>query len=215
LVKPCRRSAALAALFVLFAGQAAAGAPERKVQNNHVISDRLPRVDIAVPTAFAYEGADRWNLYENADCEIHVFADTGPDHAVRRLIWVQFEGYLPEKPDARYRYNSPQHATLGGLDFFVDTYPRRAADAVRAGSDREHMQALLAAHGAHLADGMMYVRFVHLLDDRRELMIIYGEPLPDQSLTTADLSAGGKAADSWPALSNDLINRAMLAVTLR
>ena len=201
---------------LLAAGASAQPAPERKVEGTLLVSARQPHVNINVPAGLAYVGATRFVLYGNADCEIHLFVESGADGMVKRLVWVQFEGYLPEKPEARYGYNSPRHATLGGLDFFLDLYPRAMGDAVRAGSDREHVEAMLAAHGARLAAGMMYVRLVHLLDEqkRRELMIIYGEPLPDQSIAPADLMPGGSHASEWPALSDPLAARAIGALRI-
>ena len=95
-------------------------------------------------------------------------------------------------------------------------HSERTGDAVRAGSDREHVEAMLAAHGVKLAQGMMYVRLVHLLDaqKRRELMIIYGEPLPDQNVPSAELMPGGSHAGEWPALSDALAARALSAIRI-
>jgi hypothetical protein len=58
--------------------------------------------------------------------------------------------------------------------------------------------------------GMMYVRLVHLLDDRKrkELMIIYGEDLSDTGYTAAELRGGGKAYARWPTIEKDLVARA-------
>ena len=126
-----------------------------------------------------YLGADRWVLYDIADCELHAFVEADQQKNVQRLYWVQFEGYLPNKPDLKHTYDSSQHATIGGLDFYVDTWVRSKETAIDAGSDREHIEAMIKAKGYNLPAGMMYVRFVHLLDEsrRRELMIIYGEDL--------------------------------------
>ena len=199
---------------LLAAGASAQPAPERSVEGTKLVSAREPKVSIAVPAGLTYLGATRFVLYGNSDCEIHVFAEKSADGAIKRLVWIQFEGYLPEKPDQRYGYNSPRHAALGGLDFFVDLYPRAIGDTVRAGSDREHVEVLLAGHGVKLAPGMMYARLVHLIDEqkRRELMIIYGEPLPDQTMAAADLMPGGKRAGEWPALSDALAARAVSAL---
>jgi hypothetical protein len=58
--------------------------------------------------------------------------------------------------------------------------------------------------------GMMYVRFVHLLDEqkRKELMVIYGENLVPTGFTAADLKKGGRAYDQWPVIEKSLVERA-------
>jgi hypothetical protein len=203
-------------LLMLGAGATAQPLPERTVQGNRLSSQREPKISITVPQALTYDGARRFVLYGVADCEIHIFAETDTDGGLKRLVWVQFEGYLPERPDAHYGYNSPRHANLGGLDFFVDLYPRANTDAVRAGSDREQVDAMLAARGARTPAGMMYVRLVHLLNDskRREVMIIYGEALPDQSVAAADLMAGGKRESAWPGMADALLARATQAIQI-
>jgi hypothetical protein len=157
-----------------------------------------------------YVGADRWELYGVADCELHAFVEADAQQNVQRLYWVQFEGYLPRKPNLRHRYDSPRHATIGGLDFYVDTWTSTNKKKAATGSDVEHIKALIRAHGYKMAAGMMYVRLVHLLDKpkRKELMIIYGEDLAPTGFTAADLKTGGKAYDQWPTIEKSLVERA-------
>jgi hypothetical protein len=102
------------------------------------------------------------------------------------------------------------------MDFIVDTFLRRGNNPGPAGSDTEHLLALLKAHGVVMGDAMIYVRLVHLLDDkkRRELMIIYGEPLPASGPSAADLAVGGKARDQWPPMADGLTARAIQALRI-
>ena len=74
-------------------------APERKVEGNSIYSAHDPHVRVQLPDSVQYVGADRWNLYDIADCELHAFVDPDMEKNVQRLYWVQFEGYLPGKPD--------------------------------------------------------------------------------------------------------------------
>jgi hypothetical protein len=101
-----------------------AQAPERRVENNVIVSDRDPTVRIELPKSVRYVGADRWDLYDIADCELHAFVEADAQKNVQRLYWVQFEGYLPTKPDVHHQYDSPRHATIGGLDFCRHLDPR-------------------------------------------------------------------------------------------
>jgi hypothetical protein len=45
---------------------------------------------------------------------------------------VQFEGYLLTKPELKYKYDSPQHMKIGGMDFYVDT-PTRMVKKLKRG----------------------------------------------------------------------------------
>jgi hypothetical protein len=67
-----------------------------------------------------------------------------------------------------------------------------------------------------MPEAMMYVRLVHLLDkeNRKELMIIYGEDLSPTGFTPADLSESGKAHERWPAIADALLERAQRRVTI-
>ena len=172
--------------------------PERRVSGNVVTSLRDPAVRIELPKAAQYVGADRWVLYGIADCELHAFVEADGPGKVQRLYWVQFEGYLSSRPDLHHTYDSPKHASIGGLDFYVDSWVRAKDATAESGSDREHIDALVQAKGYRMPE-MMYVRLVHLLDNekRKELMIIYGhgggERHADQHLV-----GGDRVADSNP-----------------
>ena len=191
-------------------------APDRKVQGNVLISGHDPAVRIQLPKDVRYLAAVRFNLYEVADCELHVFVEADANNNVQRLYWVQFEGYLPTKPELHYHYDSPRHITLGGLDFYVDTWVRSAGTKTRPGSDREHVHAVIRAKGYKMPPGMMYVRLVHLLDEqkRKELMIVYGEDLSTTGRRAADLEPGGRAHASWPAIDKGLVERAQQSIAV-
>jgi hypothetical protein len=206
-------------VFSFFCGAAAvaqSARPTRRVVDNVVISERSPAVRIELPKAVQYVGADRWVLYGIADCELYAFVEADAQGNVQRLYWVQFEGYLPSRPDLHHTYDSPKHATLGGMDFYVDTWVRTRDAATDAGSDREHIESLIRGKGYRMPEAMMYVRLVHLLDKekRKELMVIYGEDLGPSGFTAAELSEGGKAYDRWPGMANALLERAEKRLTI-
>jgi hypothetical protein len=183
---------------------------ERKVLGKVVTSERDPAVRIELPKAVRYVGADRWVLYDIADCELHAFVEADAQKNVQRLYWVQFEGYLSSRPDLHHTYDSPKHATVGGMDFYVDTWVRTKDASTESGSDREHIEALVRAKGYRMPEAMMYVRLVHLLDNekRKELMIIYGEDLAPTGFTASELSEGGKAHDRWQGIADAMLERA-------
>jgi hypothetical protein len=211
-----RRQIIIAVLFGACCLAAESAGPERTVENNVIISERDPKVRIELPKSVQYVGADRWVLYGIADCELHAFVEVDWEQKVGHLYWIQFEGYLPTKPELKHQYDSPRHATIGGLDFYVDTGTGTQNDKVKPGSDTEHIRALLRARGYKMPEETMYVRFVHLLDEqkRKELMIIYGEDLASIGFTDADLKKGGKAYDQWPAIEKSLVERGEKKITI-
>jgi hypothetical protein len=184
--------------------------PERAVQANVITSERDPTVRIKLPKSVQYVGADRWILYGIADCELHAFVEADGDKNLQRLYWVQFEGYIPTRPELKHKYDSPRIMTLGGMNFYVDTWVRPRNAATERGSDVEHIEALIRAKGYKFPAGMISVRLVHLLDKqkRKELMIIYSEDVAPTGFTTAELLPGGKAYGQWPAIEKGLIERA-------
>src|SRR5215510_8983568 len=121
--------------------------PERKVEGHVITSARDPRVRIELPETVRYVGADRWILYGIADCELHAFVDADAEKRIQRLYWVQFEGYVASRPELHHTYDSPRHTTLGGMDFYVDTWITGKGDAVTKGSDLEHILALVRSKG--------------------------------------------------------------------
>jgi hypothetical protein len=212
-----------AVIAVPMSGFALAGPPaqpERTVSHNTVVSQRDPAVNIKVPGSARYLGADRFLLTDPRlgafdDCELHAFVDSTDGHDVRKLYWVQFEAYLPSQPTLHHTYDSPRHLTIGGLDFYVDTWVSSGDAAVEPGSDAAHLDALLAAHG-YRRDDSMSVRLVHLTDatKRKELMIIYAESLAPTGYTAAELREGGADHARWAAIEGELIRRAKQSITI-
>jgi hypothetical protein len=190
---------------------AAAQVPERKVVNNNIIiSDRDPKVRIELPKSVWYVGVDRFILEDIAECELYAFVQIDDQKNVERLYWIQFEEYLPSKPELHHQYDSPRTMTIGGFRFYVDTWARRTNENITAGSDEDHIVALILSRGYKMPAAMISLRLVHLLDEqkRKELMIIYSENLKATGFAAADLKKGGKAENLWMTLEDDLLVRA-------
>ena len=203
-----KQFAILALFCALVSGQSVA--PERKVSGNVITSERDPAVRIEVPEQAQYVGANRFVLYRMADCELHLFVEADAQKNVQRLYWVQFEQYLASRPEMHHTYDSPKHATIGGMDFYVDSWVRTKDEKTESGSDLEHILALVRGKDYRMPEGMMYLRLVHLLDPakRKELMIIYAEDLVPTGFTAAELGDGGRAHDQWPGVAQGLLERA-------
>ncbi len=208
--------ACLGSLLLLAALVGQTQKPDRKVYGPVLSSTHDPAAQIQLPKTVKYAGADRWTLYGVADCELHAFAEPDSHNNVKALYWVQFEGYIPSRPELHYDYDSARHITIGGMDFFVDTWVRSDQEKIRDGSDREHVEALIRAKRFKMPAGMAYVRLVHLLDaqKRKELMIIYGEDVAPTGFTANDLREGGKAHDRWAGVENGLIENAKKKINI-
>jgi hypothetical protein len=191
--------------------------PARSVAGNVVTEARAPRLRIQVPREATYLGAERWHLFDVADCEVHVFVEADARKVVKRLYWIQFEEYLPSEKQARYDYASNAIRRIGGLDFAIRARFGPTDDPVKEGSDAEHVRKLVKAAGYAMPPGMMNVRLVHLPDasHRREIMVIYAEDLRPFGVQWRDLIPGAAAADRWPSLQEGLIERAAGKIEFR
>jgi hypothetical protein len=183
--------------------------PDRIVRDSTIVSQHDPRVTIMLPKQALYAGADRWILYDVADCELHVFVEADANKVVQRLYWIQFEGYIPSRPELKHNYSDPVQQ-IQGIDFHVKSHFGGMEEWNGPGSDSEHVQKLLQFAGFIAPKDIMFVRFVHLLDPqmRKELMVIYAENLDSMGIATKDLASGGKSADRWPQLEKELVQRA-------
>lgn len=199
------------------AAQGAAAAPQASVRGQNVVNPAA-QLTVRVPKRASYVGSERFELYGNADCELHVFVDADSHKRIRRYYWVQFEQYLPTKPDSRYNYSNNRRATLWGAPAWIAAGFGRSDQPSRAGSDREHLNALLAAHGYSMPAKVMQVRIVRLPDDpagtgrgRRELMLIYGEDLALTGESYEALGGDGDGTARWREIEPALVARAEAA----
>ena len=205
--------------FAVPAAAAQAQAPLGRVAGNSVIHSG-ESVTVHVPQGATHAGSERFTLYDVADAEVHVFVEADANKRMRRLWWIQFESYLPAKPELSYNYaegNRP--IELGGVRTWLRSNPVPTTGPMRAGSDREAVFRILKRAGIGIPDGVMNVRLVQILDDpqgtgkgRRELMIIYSEDLMPTGKTLAELTTDGKPNAAWAPLEQELVKRATESV---
>lgn len=206
----------LATIFILVALSAIATdrglAQTRPVRGQILISTQLPSVSLEFEKPFKYVGGHSFVLYEVANAEQHFFVDADKEGRIKRMYWVQFEGYLPSNSHV-YDYQATKVVNIGGLDFIADANVRNIkANPGRPDSDGNRARAFLVSKGYRLgSDEVMTQRLVHLADPekRNELMIIYLEDLSARKLTAADFAPGGKAANEWKDISKGLLERAI------
>jgi hypothetical protein len=197
--------------------QAHAMEPQRIVVGHTISSQQLPKISIQVPEAAAYLGADRWILGGYDDCEMHLFVESDPKRVVQRLYWIQFEAYVPERPELHHDYGASRHVTVSGVDFYLDTWVEAQDEPISPGSDTEHEHKLIASKGYRLPTDGMYVRLVHLPDaqKRHEVMIIYGEDLAPTGFTAKALDKHGGQHEHWADMEKALIQRAIASIAIQ
>jgi hypothetical protein len=194
---------------------AQAPAPERVVKGNRLISKSDPEVTIKLPRNVKRLGADRWNLYDIADCELHVFVEADATKLVKTLYWIQFEAYLPTNTHV-YNYSKDEPVTFAGRTFFQRPRFGPNNSPAKPGSDLEHVRAIVERAGYRMPADTMNVRLVHLPDEarRKELMFIYIEDLAVTGYTSEQLMDGDKPRPEWEPIKKELVARAMKRIRL-
>ena len=184
--------------------------PLREVRGQTIISNELPKAELTFGKDFRYVGGQDVNLYGMAEAEQHIFVVAGASGVVERFYWVQFEHRLPKD---KHTYNYQGRTTdIGGFSFTYDTksWPDYAANnAEDPASDGAAIARLLAEHNLVLPKRAARVRMFHLptFDRRTELMIIYGEALPEGS--DVPVREGGVVLDDEaPASAHMLLEHA-------
>lgn len=157
----------------------------REVRGQTVISNVLPKAELTFAREFRHVGSQRVNLYGNAEAEQHLFIKAGDGGLVERFYWVQFEHFLPTNKRT-YEYSADRTTTIGGISFIYDvkSWPDYASMQMEdPQSDGAAIAHLLAQNRLSFSKRAVRVRMFHLPtpDRRSELMIIYGESLPDDS----------------------------------
>jgi hypothetical protein len=197
--------------------QTAEAQTTRTVKGQVITSTEMPAVRLQFDKGFKYAGGHDFILYEVARAEQHFFVDADNQGRIKRLYWVQFEGYLPSNTHT-YKYKVNKSVNIGGLDFVADAYARNIkANPGRPDSDGSRARAFLESKGYRFSsDEVLSQRLVHLIDEakRNELMIIYLEDLSAMGLAAADLAAGGSAAARWDEVSKALLERAVKGIKI-
>lgn len=208
----------LISLFLFLAGSPLAQTPPSSEMPTHTVkgqvltSQDLPSLRLKFGKDFKYIGGHSFILYNVARAEQHFFVDADKDGRIKRLYWVQFEGYLPDNKNT-YTYKGAKTVNIGGLDFFADAYARNIkANPGRPDSDAAKGREFLESKGLRLgSDETLSQRLLHYIgpENRNELMIIYLEDLSLAGLTAADLAKDGKDAAKWPSIMDALLAKAI------
>lgn len=197
--------------------QAAAATPARSVKGLTLTSEGMPRVKIKVDKAFEYAGSQKFILYDTAQVEQFFFVVPGEGGRVKRLVMVQFEGYLPNNTHT-YDYGAEKSVRLGRVDFMTD-FSVGSPELVRThrpGSDVDRAVRHLEAKGFRPEGDFMSQRFVRLVDEarRNEIIILYVEDMGGTGFTVADFAKGGRADAQKGSIEQGLLARALKSFTV-
>ncbi len=157
----------------------------RQVKDRTIVSEESPKVELSVREGYRFIGTQQVNLYGLAEAEQYVFARQGRDNTVESFYWIQFEHFLPSN-DRTYNYASKNTTQIGDLHFVynVGSWPDYLAEmAGNPASDGAAIERLLEERHLSFPRRAAHVRMFHSpsADHRSELMIIYGEALPQDS----------------------------------
>lgn len=213
---PRRRDVVAAALALVAARSGSVDAAQGTAHGRVLRSTAFPVGTITVAPRLAYVGSDSFVLYGLASAEIHVWVDAD-DGRVRRMVWVQFERYLPDNNDTYDYSDQPGRLKLGSHLFFNGVrFFNLAEDRQkwRSGSDYEHVLRLLEAPGLSLGPELAELALFRVDGPaRRELMIICMEDLAAYGVSAAQLNGTDEA---WRAarIASELRRRARAELTL-
>ncbi len=205
-------------LIVSVASFAQSEQPLRVVKGQAIKSRELPAVELEFAKSFKYVGGHKFVLYDVANAEQHFFVDAHKDGRIKRMYWVQFEGYLPGLPNF-YDYKGTRSVSIGGLDFIADTYARNIkSNPGRPDGDAARGRAFLESKGYKLgSDETISQRFLHFIGEKKrdELMIIYLEDLTGLGVTASDVAKGGKDEARWNEIAEAFLIRAKKGLKIR
>jgi hypothetical protein len=158
----------------------------RHVSGRTIFSEESPRAEVTVGKGYRFIGTQQVSLYGAAEAEQYVFAKQGRDNTVESFYWIQFEHFLPSN-DRTYSYSQKDATQIGGLQFVYNVgsfFDYAAANAGDPASDGAAIERLLEKRHLSLPHRAAHVRMFHSpsADHRSELMIIYGEALPQNSV---------------------------------
>lgn len=203
----CPRLVSLA-LVLAAATPITAQRPQRTVDGSLVSSDALPAIRLTVDPAFRFLGRMPFTIRDLAAGERLVFAVVD-GRTIRRMFVLQFEGFLPGRPEI-YRYDFSQAREIGGLRWRGNAWAYSdAAQRAGGGNEGTQMHRWLAEQGYETPDVQLMYRFVTLGDERRkdELILFYLEGVDDPSW----LPQSETASAAWQAKATELERRALAA----
>ncbi len=191
----------------------------RAVSNNVVVSRDAPALAVKLDPALRYLGRHSIKIRDIAAGERLVFAETN-DGKVKRMLVLQFEGFLPHVEDGQYRYDFDGRPVIAGYPFRSNPYAfdLSLSRAENPGNESSSTAEFLEGQGLTPPDiWMMWRSLTAELPERRdELIIFYVEPGADYDMGMADIydPVTDNSTDAWREFMVGLEQRANAAYQL-
>lgn len=191
--------------------------PIRRLSEGVLISSADPPLRFRPDAGFSYLGKVPIRIDDIATGERHVFVDGEGQH-VRRLLILQFEGFLPGVNDY-YKYPMRNPIKLAGETYTRGTFIFSNAASQRAapGLEADVTLRFLKARGYQPADAQMTARFARVVDERRrhEFIIFYQEAAADHGLTMdRDTTSNGDLKPEQASQGDALMQRAAASFSI-
>jgi hypothetical protein len=185
--------------------------PDRRFEDGELVSDRLPALRIRVDPSLSYLGASPLEIKGLALAERHYFVDADGGR-VRRMLVVQFEGFLPSNEEV-YRYRLPDPVQLGGETYGSWVFGYSVPEAVAEDPVAEVADTVrvLSEHGLTLEDEQLVARFARIVgaDARHEVLVFYQENVRDLGHSLVELCEDGVVRPRFAAEAEALRRRAL------
>jgi hypothetical protein len=190
--------------------------PDRRFEDGELLSDVSPPMRIRVDPSFAYLGASSLELKGLALAERHYLVDAD-GRRVRRMLVVQFEGFLASNDEA-YRYRLPDPVILGGETYGTWVFCYSVAEAVAEdpAAESADMLRVLSDHALTLEDAQIMARFARIVgeDARHEVLLFYHENVRDLGYSLRELCEDGAVRQELAGVADALRQRALASFVI-
>ena len=184
----------------------------RRYEDGELSSSASPVMRMCVDPSLVYLGDSSFEIKGLALAERHYFVDADA-RRVRRMLVVQFEGFLPSN-DEVYRYPLPDPVLLGGETFGSWVYGF-SVDAATAPELADTLE-VLSAQGLELEDEQIFARFARIVGDdaRHEVLVFYHENVRDLGYSLGELCEDGVVRPQFANVAEALEKRALASFSV-
>ena len=190
--------------------------PDRRFEDGALFSDVSPPMRMRIDPSFEYLGASSLELKGLALAERHCLVDA-EDGRVRRMLVVQFEGFLASNEEI-YRYRLPDPVVLGGETYgtWVFCYSLAEAVAEDPAAESADLLRVLSEHALMLDDEQIIARFARIVgeDARHEVLVFFHENVRDLGYSLPELCEDGVVRPELAGVADALRQRALASFVI-
>jgi len=196
--------------------------PQRTVEGNFVVSSAMPALRVQLDNALKYVGNLKSTVNDSIHIDNYFFVEDDDNGGIERIVYLQFEGYLPDKDDEAQQYSQLNKTIQIAERKFsynggVRPYRQAKIDAQAEDSDIRQAVAFLNEHGLSFKELEFYgtLQFLHFADadKRNKLHIVYLEHLEEADIPE-DVIAHSRESEDWATYCEKFLSRAMRSFTV-